>query len=76
METYLGHPSRDHWNVHLWVNNEESWYRLLEFLSSSYPDPHDAAIALWHNLPKETPDGANITLAICRYVLDEYRESI
>lgn len=65
-KTYNGHKNWNHWNVSLWINNTESFYRLaqnyvLECKHKGYTKD-DAALAILKHLNADgythTPDGA------------------
>ena len=66
--SYLGHKNWNHWNVSLWLFNEESLYRLTQnLLSRNTKD--EAARLLLSQLPSHTPDGAPYTFSSIRAAL-------
>jgi hypothetical protein len=67
MPTFNGHRNWNHWNVSLWVNNDEGLYSLARWYASGralgyYGDRRGAAKAMLRALAEEgqthTPDGA------------------
>jgi len=66
MATYNGHKNWNHWNVSLWINNDEGLYRLARQYARQYKR-QDAARAMLSALSEssitETPDGAPYTVS-------------
>lgn len=66
MSSYQGHPSWTHWNVSLWIGNDEGLYNLARECLREHRTKLDAARALLSTLqecgepgkPAATPDGA------------------
>ena len=59
---FNGHKSWGHWNVALWISNDEPLYRLAcGALRRSRGDVQAAAAELVECLPASTPDGAPYT---------------
>ena len=60
--TYNGYESYDHWNTALWINNEESFYNMLqnkvELAVYMVCSRQQAIVELIRDLPELTPDGA------------------
>lgn len=70
-EEYNGHPSWEHWNVCLWIGNDEGLYRLAQSCSRECSSPAAAArmfIAAIHPTTR-TPDG-------CTYTQDRVERAI
>ena len=65
MATYNGHKNWNHWNVSLWINNEESLYRHAVELRRCNSAPEAARLML-EALPSHTPDGAPYSLSSVR----------
>lgn len=70
MPRYLGHRNWNHWNVSLWVNNDEGLYRLArECISQNMSRTHsrrdkaaaDFVMLLAAEGTTHTPDGAPYT---------------
>lgn len=66
MSEYQGHESWEHWNVSLWLYNDEGLYSLVQDAIRRYSDSYRAAGYLLDCLTidfelKETPDGAVYT---------------
>lgn len=61
MATFNGHKNWNHWNVSLWINNDEGLYRTARELIRTYGDKDIAAALMVRQLPKKTPDGAPYT---------------
>jgi hypothetical protein len=70
MPRYNGHKNWNHWNVSLWINNDEHLYRMaLNCLQDAKRHGSDRAHAVgWMlgRLPKKTPDGAPYTASSVR----------
>jgi hypothetical protein len=56
--TYNGHKNWNHWNVSLWINNDEGLYSLARQHVRRCKTKDEAARALLQDLPAKTPDGA------------------
>ena len=58
---FLGHKNKNHWNVSLWINNDESLYRLAKEFIDANPNRNDAARHMMLFLEQagqdKTPDG-------------------
>ena len=63
--TYNGHKNWAHWNVSLWLNNDETLYRRMRTLCQVY-DRAKAANKLQSQLPEKTPDGASYSISAIR----------
>ena len=60
-KTYNGHKNKTHWNVSLWINNDESLYRLAQDFINANANRNDAArdmmLFLEQTGQDKTPDG-------------------
>ena len=60
-KTYNGHKNKTHWNVSLWINNDESLYRLAKEFIDDNANREDAARQMMLFLEQtgqdKTPDG-------------------
>ncbi|MFA5567499.1 MAG: hypothetical protein WC972_02525 [Trueperaceae bacterium] len=78
MTTYNGHPSWEHWNVSLWLGNDEGLYRLAQDVLSRHRSARDAAADLITQLEDagitQTPDGAAYTTATVAHALRFLRD--
>ncbi|CAA7332804.1 Hypothetical protein MEKHABCG_00247 [Escherichia phage vB_EcoM_UP17] len=58
---YNGHKNKTHWNVSLWINNDESLYRTAKEFISYNSNRNDAACDMMLFLEQigqdKTPDG-------------------
>lgn len=67
-QPYNGHKNWTHWNVALWLGNDEGLYnQAMEYKNKSTPKgklytPRRAAYALSRMLPSKTPDGARFSI--------------
>ncbi len=70
-KTYNGHKNWAHWNVSLWIANDEGLYRLAMECLRAYRNKtkDDAARELLEMLPEKTPDGAKYTFTSVRAAL-------
>lgn len=53
-----GHRNWNHWNVSLWLNNDEMTYKLMRHCIRATNNRDEAASMMVGYLPKATPDGA------------------
>lgn len=72
MSTYNGHKNWNHWNVSLWLNNEEGLYRM----AREYKQEHgttEGARRMMADLPTgcKTPDGAPYSLTSIRAAMGD-----
>jgi hypothetical protein len=69
-KTYNGHRNWNHWNVSLWINNDEELFRAARAAISRHRGKQDAkgaaAYSLLAMLPEKTPDGAPYTVTSVR----------
>lgn len=67
MPKYNGHKNWNHWNVSLWLNNDESLYRMMQWAINANRGKRGgksaAAYSLLCLLPERTPDGAPYSLS-------------
>jgi hypothetical protein len=68
MAKYNGHKNRNHWNVCLWINNDERLHKRAVHLVNTYLKDV-AARKLLEELPAKTPDGAPVTFSAVRAAL-------
>ena len=66
---YNGHPSYNHWNVSLWLFNDENLYSMVKHALRISATKEEAAERLLGVLPKTTPDGVPYTKTTVRYAL-------
>ena len=57
---YNGHKNKNHWNVSLWLFNDESNYKMVMSAVREQRTLDLAARYLLMTLPKKTMDGAHI----------------
>ena len=73
MPPFNGHKNWNHWNVCLWINNDERLYRLAQWAYSEGRSKADAAACLLYMLTEDgftkTPDGAPYTVTTLRAAL-------
>lgn len=70
--TYNGYPSYNHWNVSLWINNDENIYRDVYNLLEKYTISQSIKYFLFHY--NKTPDGVYYTSANLRYVFSMFKK--
>ena len=65
---YNGHKNWNHWNVSLWINNDEGLYNMARECIRHYRNKTKdmAARDLLALLPEKTPDGAPYSLSSVR----------
>jgi len=75
---YNGHRNWTHWNVSLWLNNEEWMYReLMRVVEiAKVKGVHRAALALQSHLPSRTPDGAKYSLVALRAAIQSELDEV
>lgn len=67
MNKYNGHKNWNHWNVNLWINNEESLYRLALKCIEETDNRTEAARLFIHDVGvSKTPDGAPFSVSAVR----------
>lgn len=62
MAKYNGHKNYNAWNVSLWLNNDESYYRLMRYCIRSTNNRKEAAEKMLQHLPECTGDNVKFTL--------------
>ena len=70
MATYNGHKNWNHWNVSLWINNDEGLYYMAKEYANNYRK-EAAARLMFHQLTvlqniTKTPDGARYSVSSIR----------
>ena len=70
MTTYNGHKNWNHWNVSLWINNDEGLYRLARECVNRANNRAQAAQAMIDYMGElnitQTPDGAPYSVTSIR----------
>ena len=70
---YQGHKNWVHWNVSLWINNDEGLYNLCRDIIKHTHNKDIAALGILEHLNEsgitETPDGAKYTKTNIRAAL-------
>ena len=69
MATYNGHKDYNHWNVSLWIGNDEGLYKQAKCALRLGKTKEAAARLLLAELPEKTPDGVPYTLSAVRAAL-------
>ena len=68
--SYQGHKNRNHWNVSVWINNDEGLYRLALECIADANNKQTAAKNMLEFLQEEnhykTPDGAPYSISSVR----------
>ena len=71
MAMYQGHKNWNHWNVSLWISNDEGLYNLARDAVRRKKTKDAAARYVLDALPEKTPDGAPYSLSSVRAALRE-----
>lgn len=69
MTAYNGHKNWNHWNVSLWIHNDEVLYFHAKDIVRANRRLDDAARRLLLDLDRMTPDGAPYTFSSVRAAL-------
>lgn len=69
MATYNGYPSWNAWNVSLWINNDEGFYRYARDLAERYGVGNASQMIAEEMRGKRTPDGAPFSLRSVKLAL-------
>ena len=69
MSKYNGHRNWTHWNVSLWIGNDEGLYRLARYCIRRASNRTEAARMMLDSLPDKTPDGATYSVTSVRAAL-------
>ncbi len=65
--TYNGHKNRNHWNVSLWINNDEGLYHMAKVAIKNTNNRQMAADYFLDAIgEKQTPDGVKYTKTTIR----------
>ena len=73
MPKYQGHRNWNHWNVSLWLFNDEPMYRLVQLAVRQSATLDVAARRMVDTcLPSETPDGAPYSFTSVRAALQHW----
>lgn len=68
-----GHKNRNHWNVNLWINNDEKLYRVAREIVMASRNKDQAARSMFEYLRDTgrtyTPDGAPYSVTTIRAAL-------
>ena len=76
MAKFNGHRNWNHWNVSLWLNNDEGLYRLMMHCISNETTKDKAARTMLAILKEdglfETPDGAPYSISSIRAAMVDY----
>jgi hypothetical protein len=68
--SYNGHKTWNHWNVSLWINNDEGLYNLARGFVRQYGAKEGAQRLFDHHLAgQKTPDGAPYRISYVRAAL-------
>jgi len=75
MSKYNGHKNYNHWNVSLWINNDEGLYNTARSFCRAYRSKLPAAMAMKQELADagitHTPDGAPYSVSAIRAAMVE-----
>jgi hypothetical protein len=66
---YNGHKNWAHWNVALWIANDEPLYRRAKAIVATSANRDRAVERLMAELPEKTPDGAVYSKSAVRAAL-------
>jgi hypothetical protein len=66
MARYNGHKNWAHWNVALWLFNDEGLYGIVKDALRHAQTKDAAARQILASLPEKTPDGARYSLSAVR----------
>lgn len=72
MTEYNGHKNWNHWNVSLWINNDERLYAIARYWTKRRTRPVATQMILYElqsNKITHTPDGAPYSLSSIRAAL-------
>lgn len=69
MAKYNGHKNWNHWNVSLWINNDEGLYQTAQDCIAYTDTKEAAARLLMSRLSDKTPDGAPYSKSAVRAAL-------
>jgi hypothetical protein len=74
MNTHNGHKNWNHWNVSLWLMNDERLYRRVEQALNDMGTLDEAASGLaWQLKGQYTPDGAPYTFTSIRAAIRDMK---
>ena len=75
MAKFNGHKNWNHWNVSLWINNDEGLYLTAREFKRRYHTQENAARSLFNYLTDaqvtKTPDGAPYSISAIRAAMSE-----
>lgn len=73
--SYNGHRNWNHWNVALWIGNDEGLYNLAKEYKRRHGNARDAAKSMLQMLHgagySKTPDGAPYSVSALRAAMSE-----